>query len=546
MIELSSFTKWGNRKSAHVKLTPTLKQFLFERLKMDAKTRPKEYDYVFDQERIFREISISSEIVNKLKTAIGEKNVSSDQNSRLQNSFDQSYLSILTSQFGKLYGLPQLVTYPKSHNDVVKIIQIANQYKIPIFTVSGHSSVTLGIKPPKISIAVNLTKMNNMLKINREANWATFQTGIYGPELEDILNKEGLTLGHFPQSFEYSCLGGWLATRSAGQNSTLYGKIENMVLGIKFVTGTGKTLETKKAPARATGPDLNQIMIGSEGAFGVITEVTLKLSKIPPKKQFSSFLFRTFEDGVSAFREILQRGYKPSVMRLSDPEETSDHIKLSYLMKDHPKPSKFIELFFKYLEARGYTDGKSSLGILSFEGDPALTKVTKKLSSRIIKKHGGYSLGTKVAKSWFETRFESPFLRDPLIEHGILLDTFETSTTWDNLIYLHSKVREKLKPLYPILWSHCSHIYTTGANLYFTILVEQESGNEIDQYFKLRKTMLDTLQEYGGTLSHHHGIGRSFSSWLPQEIGEQGITILKSLKKTLDPNNIMNPGVLGL
>ncbi|MHA1332192.1 MAG: FAD-binding oxidoreductase [Candidatus Hodarchaeales archaeon] len=546
MEYLSSFTKWGDRDSTHVKLTPSLKKFLLKRLEMDINSGLKDYHYKFDQQKATDLISIPSKAIIKFKEILGEENVSSDLTTRLQNSFDQSYLNLLTSRLGRPFGVTELVLYPKSHNEVLMVIKIANEFEIPIFTVSGHSSVTLGIKPPEGSVAINLTKMNQVLRIDKESNWAIVQTGISGPVLEEILNKEGLTLGHFPQSFEYSCLGGWLATRGAGQNSSLYGKIEDMVLGLKFVTGSGETLETKMSPARSTGPDLNQLLIGSEGAFGIITEATLRVSKLPPKRYYASFLFRSFEDGLLAFREILQRGYRPSVMRLSDPEETSDHIKSSYLMKDHPKQPKFVKLFFKYLVSRGYTEEKSSLGILSFEGDPALTKVTKKESSRIIKKYGGHSLGSGVAKSWFETRFESPFLRDPLIDHGILLDTFETSTTWDNLFNLYVKVREKLKPICPILWSHCSHAYPTGANLYFTIMMEQKLGSEINQYIKLRKMVLDAFQEYGGTLSHHHGIGRSFSQWLPKEIGEQGIIILKSLKEVLDPKGIMNPGVLNL
>lgn len=546
MKKLSNISKWGDRESSHVKLTPSVLSYYSKRLLQKKDLELKDFGSKFDSKSIDFISPPFDEVYNRFVNELGIESVSKDIWVRLKNSFGQAYLENLRVRLGLPIAVVELVLFPTDHNDVLKIIEIANKYQIPINTVAGGTSVTLGIEPSPKSIAVNISRMDRIISINRNSLFVTAQTGISGPQLEGLLNKEGFTLGHFPQSFEYSNLGGWIATRGAGQNSTLYGKIEDMILGLKMVTGSGKTLQIKPSPARATGPDMNQLITGSEGAFGIITESTLRIWKIPPSIKYSTFFFRSFKDGLSAYREILQRGYKPAVMRLSDPEETIDNIILSSLMKEPPKQPFLQELAFKFLDLRGYSEESRCLGIMSFEGDPLLVKSTKKVSKNIAGKHGGFYLGGGPAKSWFKTRYETPFLRDPLIDRGVLVDTFETCTTWDKVYNLYSEIRKRLKPDYPILWSHVSHVYANGANLYFTIFANQQIDQEINQFYSLRKTILDTIQECGGILSHHHGIGRSFGDWLWNEIGEQGINVLESLKSTLDPNRIMNLGVFNL
>ncbi|WP_455140538.1 FAD-binding oxidoreductase [Candidatus Hodarchaeum mangrovi] len=546
MKKLSKISKWGDRDSPHIKLTPAVLSYFSKRLLLSKDLELKDFGSKFDSNSIDHISPPFEEIYNRFINELGIESVSKDIWVRLKNSFGQAYLENLRVRLGLPVAVVELVLFPTDHKDVLKIINIANEYQIPINTVAGGTSVTLGIEPSPKTIAVNISKMDRIITINRNSFYVTAQTGISGPLLERLLNKEGFTLGHFPQSFEYSNLGGWIATRGAGQNSTLYGKIEDMILGLKMVTGSGKTLQIKPSPARATGPDINQLIVGSEGAFGIITESTLRIWKMPRSIKYGTFFFRSFEDGLNAYREILQRGYKPAIMRLSDPEETIDNIILSSLMKEPPKESFLQELAFKFLNLRGYSEENRCLGIMTFEGDPILVNSTKQISKNIIGKHGGFYLGEGPAKSWFKTRYETPFLRDPLIDRGVLLDTFETCATWDKVYNLYLEIRKRLKPDYPILWSHVSHVYANGANLYFTIFANQQKDQEINQFYSLRKIILDTIQEYGGILSHHHGIGRSFKNWLFNEIGEQGINILENLKSTLDPNRIMNLGVLNL
>lgn len=545
MKPLKMATKWGDRESLYIKVTEPLKKFVLEHLRMDPKTKEKRYKQKRALDDVLRESLIPSEFKSEALNLLGSEKLSDDPWERITSSLGQSYVEILRSRFLDIHSIVGLVIFPHSHDDIVNTIQLANKFSIPVSTVAGASTVTLGVEPTPGMVAVNLKNMNNLLDVNEESQYITAQSGISGPQLESLLNEKGLTLGHFPQSFEYSCLGGWVATRGAGQNSTLYGKIEDMVMGMKFVTGSGETLITRVAPARATGPDINQILTGSEGAFGIISEVSLRVWKMPQQTRLAAFFFKSFEDGLYAYKEILQNGFQPAVMRISDSEETHHNIVAQTLMRDPPKMPFLYSNFLRYLEKRGYLIGKRCMGVMSFEGEKDLVSLTLKKAKSFVKKHSGYYLGSRPAKSWHKRRYELPFIRDPLIDYGILIDTFETSTTWDKILDLYNAVRKVLKPECPILWTHGSHFYQSGANLYFTLVAPQEEDNEFEQFYRIKKKILDSFQEYGGTLSHHHGIGRSFKDWLAQEIGFIGVNILKNTKKCLDPNGIMNPGVFG-
>ncbi len=546
MKHLPSATQWGDREPSHVKLTEILKKFLLTHLQMDPDTEKKVYSQKLSEKDFVADSRLPDGFVTKIIELLGPEHVSSDLWIRIRNSLGRGYIDMLYSRLADIPDIVDLVVFPRNHDDVVKIVKLSNEYQIPLSIVAGGSSVTLGILPPSRAVAVNLCKMNKVLTIQQDSLYIITQTGISGPELERILNKENLTLGHFPQSFEYSCLGGWVVTRGAGQNSTLYGKIENMVMAVKLVIGTGETLVTHSAPARATGPDWNHLVTGSEGSFGILTEVTLRVWKKPDTIKMSGFFFRSFEDGLNAIRHLLQDGFQPAILRISDGEETYHNLVGSTLMKDPPKESFINRVVMKYLSTRGYREGDRCLSVMSFEGNSDLVALTRKKAIKYSKNFGGFHVGSSPGKLWLKTRFEAPFLRDPLVDYGLLVETFETSVTWDKLLNLYQTVRKTLKPECPIIMTHCSHFYQSGANLYFTLIAPQDQDKEIEQYSRIKRKILDTFLKSGGTISHHHGIGRSFSSWLPQEIGKEGMNLLKSIKRTLDPNGIMNPGIFDI
>jgi alkyldihydroxyacetonephosphate synthase len=422
-------------------------------------------------------------------------------------------------------------------------LNYCDKKKIAIVPFGGHSSVTRGVECPFGGISLDLTRhMNQVLQVNEMNGSARVQPGIFGPALETFLNHfgRGYTCGHFPQSFEFSTLGGWIATRGAGQQSTGYGKIEDIVLSMRLVTPRG-ILRTKDYPRKALGPEINQILIGSEGAFGVITEAVIRVRKYRPEnRRYFSFLFKTWEEAVDAMREVVQSEFGfPSLLRLSDPEETEIGFKLQNLDKN---------LIDTGLRLLGYRSRQRCLMLGMTEGDPDQGKLIKHKVVQICKRKGGLPLGRSPVDAWFSQRYSSAYLRDPLMDRGIMTDTLETAVSWKNLIPVWEAGRRYIKSRErTICMIHISHVYETGANLYFTFLTPIQKGNEVKDYLDFQRGIIDAIQQSGGSLSHHHGIGKMLAPWMEKEIGKEGLKLYQAIKDDLDPNGIMNPGrTLGL
>jgi alkyldihydroxyacetonephosphate synthase len=349
-------------------------------------------------------------------------------------------------------------------------------------------------------------------------------------------------LGHFPQSFEYSSVGGWVATRSAGYESTRYGKIEDMVESLRFVTPEG-VIETPLVPASATGPDLRQILIGSEGTLGVITSITLKLRKAPESRRYVGVLFKTFAEGIEAIRSMMQKEIVPNVIRLSDPNET----KASMALATHESSSLVEWIGTWYLQRRGYFGSESVVMILGFEGSPDWVKFERQRALATCKSLGGFSVGSGVGRTWFKERFDLPYLRDKLLGMQVLVDTLETATTWNRLPALHSQIMTAFTEAFQELqvpgyaMAHISHEYPTGASLYFTFMAKQLVGREEEEWHLIKNKVTNAIVAAGASLSHHHGIGIEHAKWMEQYFGALGIRVLKAIKRELDPKAIMNP-----
>lgn len=366
-----------------------------------------------------------------------------------------------------------------------------------------------------------------------------------GPKLEQVLNdaqklfgaKRAYTCGHFPQSFEYSSVGGWVVTRGAGQNSTYYGCITDIVMGQKYATPIG-TITTSPYPREATGPNLNQIMMGSEGTFGVLTEVTLKVFRYMPENRIRfSYIFKNWETAMVAAREMMQceAGFS-SVFRLSDPEETNLMLRL-YNVDETPLQRIF--------DLRGYKDMERCLFLGFTDGEKGYSKNVAKNIRRIAKQFGGMNLTSFVTKSWEKGRFNDPYLRDTLMDFGVITDTLECTVNWSNMAKVHKEVREVCHRLpNTIVTTHMSHCYPQGANLYFIFITKMSDADEFKRY---HATILDAIQKSGAALSHHHGIGKMFAPWLEGQLGRKEYGVFKVLKDYFDPDYNMNPGgTLGL
>ncbi|HIN40702.1 MAG TPA: FAD-binding oxidoreductase, partial [Flavobacteriales bacterium] len=360
------------------------------------------------------------------------------------------------------------------------------------------------------------------------------------------LNNKGLTLGHFPQSFEFSTLGGWIATRSAGQESGKYGKIEDMVLGLKAVTPKF-ILENKDFPKHASGIDTYPLLVGSEGTLGVIVEAKMKINPIPKAHSWIVALFKDFDSGANALRKMVQSGLHPCISRLSDKTETQ---MLSLLNNAETKGLKKLmqTLTKSYLKNKGFD--KPCMLMLQFVNNGPEDKSTIKHAKKILRKRKAVILPSSMASNWESNRFSLPYIRESLIQHRILLDTFETSTYWRNLIPLYEHIKEDLRKKSDyfdkggILFCHISHSYKTGASLYFSLIAIQEKGNEMAQWNKIKELVTTAIYEGGGAISHHHGIGKAHKKWYNKQLSNDERLLLKTIKSHLDPEGILNPGKL--
>ena len=533
--------KWGDKRETQIDQgTLNVIKDKFEYSDSDINQK-----YLFgDQEvKLENECKLEQEILNKFIEIVGDENIKTDDFSRANHSYGKCYFDLLKLRKGDIPTPPDAVLYPRTEDDIVKILEICNRNKIAVTPLGGQSSVTRGVETPKAGISLDLTKhLNKVIEVNEINSTVTVQSGMYGSAFEEYLNNYGdkYSCGHFPQSFEYSTVGGWVAAKGAGQASTGYGKIEHMVLSIKVVTPTG-IIETKTYPASAQGWDLHQTFIGSEGTLGVITRVTMKIRKYrPDNTKYASFIFKNFESAVDAMRTVMQSGIgAPHLFRISDPEESDIAFK-----------SKNFDGTFadKFLNIIGYKSGNRCLMFVAVEGNKSYTCQLISSIKNITKKFGSFSLGSKPTKKWLEQRYSSAYLRDPLMDLGIMTDTLETAVMWNNLIPLWNAVRKYLKSRdKTVVMVHISHVYENGANLYFTFLSPMKKGDELNDYTEYHKGIIETILANNGSLSHHHGVGRMLAPWMEKELGKESLSLMQSVKNHLDPNGIMNPGnTLGL
>ena len=486
-------------------------------------------------------VKLSKKHIDALKKIVGDENVSVDDYDRLSVAYGFTAYDILRLRHKRVDSVPDVVVYPSKTEQIEKIVAYVTENKIPLYVYGGGSSVTRGVEPTKGGITLDMRKrFNKILSFNEIDQTITVQAGMSGPDLENALNhatqlfgaKRNYTCGHFPQSFEFSSVGGWTVTRGAGQNSTYYGTISDIVLSQRYATPIGK-IQTSHYSREATGPNLNQIMMGSEGTFGVLCEVTLRVFRYMPenRKRFS-YMFKNWDIAMNAGREMMQceSGFS-SVFRLSDPEETNLMLKL-YNVDETPLTPILDKLGFKDMERcmfLGFTDGEKGFS----------KNVANKIA-RIALKYGAIPMTGYVTKSWEKGRFNDPYLRDTLMDFGVVTDTLECTVNWSNMAQVHRDVRKICHALpNTVVTTHMSHCYPQGANLYFIFLTRMQDEEKFKEY---HASILDAIQRSGAAISHHHGIGKMFAPWLEGYIGEKEYGVFRTLKDYFDPDYNMNPG----
>lgn len=488
---------------------------------------------------IDRPPALAPEKIDALAGIVGKENVALDDYSRVKYASAKTSEECLELREGIVREVADVVVHPRDKHDVAKIVEYCNEERIPITVFAGGSSVNFGCRPFKGGVSLVMsTHMNQLLEINELNQTARVQPGMWGPAYEEALNnaperfscERRYTCGHFPQSFEYSTVGGWVVTLGSGQASTYYGDAYDIVFSQEYVTPVG-TFKTLDYPATATGPKVNDIMKGSEGTFGILVEVTMKIWRYAPEnRQRFSFMYPTWEAAVNASREIMQGEFGlPAIYRISDPEETERGLKL------YGVPS----IVDKFLERLGYKPMQRSLCLGNVEGDADYTRLVARKIKNIAKKHGALWLTGYPPRKWEHTRYTEPYMREDLNDYGILLDTLEAGVTWDKLHQLHEGVRAYIKKRPgTICMTHASHFYPQGTNLYFIFFGRMDA----DEYVEFQNGIIDRILEFGGTLSHHHGVGRLLAPWMETHLGVEQVAVLKALKSHFDPNEIMNPG----
>lgn len=479
--------------------------------------------------------------VDFFRSVSGAENIQTDDVSRARFSCGKFYGELLDLRLGLVPDPPDAVVAPRTHEEVKKIISFCSGEGIAVVPAGGLSSVTGAVRAPGGGIALDLTKhLNKVLAVNKVNKTVTVQAGMYGPALEEKLNRQGYSCGHFPQSFEYSTVGGWISARGAGQASTGYGKIEDMLVSVKVVTPAG-VIVTRDFPRMAQGWDIFRLFAGAEGTLGVITEATLHVFNYAPENTTSAaFIFRSFEAAVEAMRIIIQAECgKPHLFRISDPDETDIAFRTGGFEGT---------LADRALQMLGFKTGSRCLMFVTVEGEKDYARFVIRKIKRKARAGKGLYIGTSPVRKWLEQRYSSAYMRDPLMDLGIMTDTLETAVTCENLLKVwkaaHEYVARRSKAFMMI---HISHVYENGANLYFTFLSPMEKGNEKNDFTTFHRGLVETILEHGGSISHHHGVGRVLGPWMEGHLGRSSMELLRAVKKHLDPNNIMNPGgTLGL
>jgi alkyldihydroxyacetonephosphate synthase len=464
-----------------------------------------------------------------LRTLLGEEHVLTDDDTRRRRTRGKSTPDLLRARAGELGDAPDVVARPGDHDDVAAVLAFAVEHHLAVVPFGGGTCVTGGLAARRDGyagvVSLDLVRMKRLLDVDPVSMTATLEPGLRGPEAEALLAEHGLTLGHFPQSFEYASIGGFAATRSSGQSSAGYGRFDSMVVRLTAATPTGR-LDLGVAPASAAGPDLRQLVLGSEGVFGVITSVTVRVRRLPERKVYDGWRWPSFADGAAAMRTLAQAGLLPTVLRLSDEAETAINL---------ARPDEI-----------GSDSAAGCLMIVGHEGTPQAVDARRAAVAAVLEGLGGNPLGEEPGRSWVEGRFRAPYLRDSMLDVGVLVETLETATWWSNLDRLYAGVKGALEESLgegTIVLCHISHVYETGCSLYFTVAAK-ETGDPLGQWQAAKTAAGDAIARAGGTITHHHAIGTDHKPWYRDEIGEVGVSILRAVKDQLDPTGILNPGVL--
>jgi alkyldihydroxyacetonephosphate synthase len=473
--------------------------------------------------------------------AVGAANVFTSTEDRVRHASGCGYADLARLRNGRLDAAPDAVLLPADAAGVRRILEICAAEGVAVVPFGGGTSVVGGIEPLRGAhsrlVSLDLARLREV-EVDRRSLTARLGAGLRGPEAETALNAEGVVLGHFPQSFEYATVGGFAATRSAGQASSGYGRFDALVSAVRLIAPAGD-LRTLETPHTAAGPSLRELAVGSEGAFGVIPEVTVRVRPEPRQRHYEAWIAESFEAGAEIVRALAQGPGLPDVIRVSDEEETEVSLALS-------GPRGLAGTLLRgYLGLRRKRGG--CLIVIGLEGDEESVARRRALTVRAMRRGGAAFLGQGAGRSWEHGRYQGPYLRDTLMGMGAMVETLETAHTWSRLAELHAAVGGAIRDSLAaqgtpgLAFCHLSHAYPDGASLYFTFISRARRGEEIEQWKAVKRAASEAIVAAGGTITHHHAVGRDHAPYMEAEVGKIGLEMLAATKERLDPAGIMNP-----
>jgi alkyldihydroxyacetonephosphate synthase len=528
---------------------PALGPFIKEHLGLDVERiveRPPDLELL-----AVPEPALPSGLRGALEAAVGESHVSLDALDRVVHARGKSLRDLVRQRRGQFDRLPDAVVNPGDEAEVAAVVRAAIVADAVVIPFGGGTSISGSLEPSadeaRPVISVDLQRLNRVLAIDEVARLARVQAGIDGPELERQLGERGWTFGHFPDSFTHSTLGGWIATRSSGMQSDRYGDISDLTRAVRVVTPAG-LLSTRPVPHTSTGPSVREMVLGSEGRLGVITEATVHVRRTPASRVILGYLFPAWNEALAAMRDIAASEAQPSVTRVSDPWET----RFSFATRKDPTLLDHIKsaALKAYLERRrGYDVENMCLSFIGYEGSDKHVGEQRRLVGRIVGRHGGVCIGASPGELYDQKKFDTPYIRDFLLDRGALADVSETSAPWSALGTVYDGVMRAARDAFAELgvrgyiMCHLSHSYHSGACLYFTFAIKPRSGAEpLEQYWRVKSAIQQAFIDNGATLSHHHAVGTEHAQWLEDDVSTPGVVALRGLFDAVDPGQNLNPG----
>ncbi|HEX7210625.1 MAG TPA: FAD-binding oxidoreductase [Propionibacteriaceae bacterium] len=542
---------WGvEGVSFHHENKPAFRAFVINAIDLDVNTPPAAPMSLDDLS--IPAPMISEQLLAELTDAVGAENAVQDDLDRIVHTYGKSARDLLRIRVGDIPRVPDVVVYPGDEAQVQLIVDRAVAADTVIIPYGGGSNIAGSLHAPEDEtrpvISLDLGRLNQVISIDEESGLARIQAGVQGPDLEEQLTAQGWTLGHYPDSFSHSTLGGWVATRSSGMQSDKYGDIADIARGMRVVM-PGKVLEVRPLPHTSTGPSVREMVLGSEGRLGVITEVTVQVHRIPEVRVILGYLFPSWEAGLAAMQEISTSDAHPSITRVSDAKETAFSFATRRKSSKISISSLISKGLMKVLERRGWKLNEVCLSFIGYEGGgKAHVARQKKIVKDIVGKHGGILVGKGPGELYDQKKFDTPYIRDFLLDRGAIGDVSETAAPWSKLLPLYRNVMTAAEKVYAQLgvtgWimCHLSHSYHSGACLYFTFAFKHDGVDPLAQYEPLKNAIQQAFVDSDGTLSHHHAVGTEHAAWLEQDISAPGVHMIDGLFTAMDPGRNFNPG----